>query len=64
MTPTEYANKYAAIGRNLADTLMVWARDRRTEDQKQAGALQHDLCQIRRAELAEPPPEPPAEPSP
>jgi hypothetical protein len=57
MTPTEYQTKYASLARSLADTLMVWARDRRTEDQKQAGALQHDLCQIRRAELAEPAPD-------
>ncbi|MBO0715753.1 MAG: hypothetical protein J2P55_00250 [Rhizobiales bacterium] len=45
---------YAGIGRDLADTLMRWARDRRTDDQKQVGALQHQLCQMRRAELSEP----------
>jgi hypothetical protein len=56
---------YARTARSLAETLMRFARDRRTEDQKEAGALQSQLCQMRRAELAEPVPEPPTtEPSP
>lgn len=45
---------YVRVGRNLAEALMRYARERRSDDHKEVGALQHTLCQMRRAELAEP----------
>jgi len=50
-TPTDA--QYAGLGRELADALIRFARDRRTEDQKDIGWLQHELCRLRREELAE-----------
>jgi hypothetical protein len=56
MTTTTDAD-YTQLARNLAEALMRYARDRRTEDQKEIGVLQHQLCQMRRIELTpEPPP--------
>lgn len=52
---------YTSVARNLADTLIRFARDRRDEDRKEIGRLHYELCQLRRRDL-EPPPEeqPPA----
>ena len=43
--------QYIAFGRDLADTLMRYARERRDEDKKFIAALHHDLCVLRRAEI-------------
>ena len=42
---------YAAIARGLADSLMIYARERRDEDKKNIAILQTELCAFRRAEL-------------
>ncbi len=47
--PTD--EQYASLARDLADTLMLWARNRHTDDQKQIGALQTELCKLRRQEI-------------
>jgi hypothetical protein len=43
---------YTIVGRDLADALRRWARDRRDEDKKEIATLQSELCRIRRAELS------------
>lgn len=45
-------DRYAALARDLADALILFARDRRDDDKKQIAALQHRLCQLRREEWA------------
>lgn len=40
------------VGRDLADALRAYARERRDEDRKYVLALQTELCALRRAELA------------
>jgi hypothetical protein len=54
-TTTTIDESYLALARDLADALMRFARNRHTDDQKEIGALQHTLCQLRREELAPPP---------
>lgn len=44
----------AAIARNLADALAHFARERRSEDQKEIARLHTELCNARRAELKPP----------
>lgn len=44
-------DKYASLARDLADVLMVYARERRDEDKKNIARLQSDLCRLRRQEL-------------
>jgi hypothetical protein len=46
-------DNYVLIGRDLADALMRYARDRRDDDKKIIASLHRDLCVLRRAELAE-----------
>ena len=57
--------RMAALGRNLADALSRYARERRGDDQKEVARLQTELCAARRIELDPPPaaPEPPAPPT-
>jgi hypothetical protein len=49
--PQPIDDQYCQLARDLADTLMRWARHRDSNDQKQIGALQTALCQLRRREL-------------
>jgi hypothetical protein len=46
-------DKYASLARELADCLMKFARDRSSDDRKQIGAIQTELCKLRRSEIAE-----------
>ena len=48
---TDVEQRYAALARDLADVLMLWARNRHTDDQKEIGRLQSELCRLRRIEL-------------
>ena len=43
--------QYASLARDLADILMVYARERRDDDKKHVAQLQTSLCKLRRAEL-------------
>ena len=42
---------YAPTARNLANTLMAFARDRREDDKKLIAQLHTELCKLRREEL-------------
>lgn len=56
---------WARIGRDLADALMKFARERGPDERKVVAALETELCAERRAELNAPPDEPPpTEPDP
>lgn len=44
----------AGIARDLADVLARYARERRSEDQKEIARLHTELCNARRAELKPP----------
>ena len=57
MSDDKYSEKYSGLARNLADTLMRWARERHADDQKQIAQLQTELCKLRRDELTPPPPD-------
>jgi hypothetical protein len=45
---------YAQLARDLADTLRMFARERRDDLKKEIARLQTELCATRRLELAEP----------
>jgi hypothetical protein len=45
---------YAQLARDLADTLRLFARERRDDLKKEIARLQTELCATRRLELAEP----------
>ena len=49
---TEVIDKgYASLARELADTLMIYARGRRDDDKKHIAQLQTMLCKMRRDEV-------------
>jgi len=57
--------RMAGLARELADALSRYARERRSDDQKEVARLQTELCAARRIELDPPPaaPEPSAPPT-
>ena len=48
----DFEADYINVARALADALRAYARERRSEDQKDIARLQTELCTIRRDEIA------------
>jgi hypothetical protein len=57
MSDTDTA--YAQLARDLADTLMTFARERHDDQKKAIAVLHTELCEMRRIERLEPPHEDP-----
>ena len=49
-TPNNYEVRYAQISRSMAARLVHYARERRPEDKTAIAHLQHELCQLWKAE--------------